>query len=78
MVQTLQAKNVTLRDLIDQFKLWFSQDDRFFFEWQEGLLNLAEEMQFLAQITRLFKSSLDEIDLRCNISVMIFNQFGTP
>lgn len=78
MVQTLQAKNVTLRDLIDQFKLWFSQDDRFFFEWQEGLPNLAEEMLFLAQITRLFKSSLDEIDLRCNISVMIFNRFGTP
>ncbi|MFM7423612.1 MAG: restriction endonuclease subunit R [Elainella sp.] len=51
MVQTLQAKNVTLRDLIDQFQLQLVEDDRFFFEWQEGLPSLTElEMQELDKI----------------------------
>jgi hypothetical protein len=51
MVQTLQAKNVTLRDLIDQFQLQLVEDDRFFSEWQEGLPSLTElEMQELDKI----------------------------
>ena len=51
MVQTLQARNVTLRDLIDQFNLTLVEDERFFFEWQEGLPELTEfEAQFLDKV----------------------------
>lgn len=51
MVQTLSARAVTLRDLIDQFGLTLVEDDRFFCEWQEGLPNLTEfEMQVLDKI----------------------------
>jgi hypothetical protein len=51
MVQTLPAKEVTLRDLTDQFGLTLVRNDRFFPEWQEGLPNLTEfEMQVLDKI----------------------------
>ncbi|HEY9814049.1 MAG TPA: restriction endonuclease subunit R [Candidatus Sericytochromatia bacterium] len=35
MVQTIQAKNITLRDLIDKFGIQLVDDDKFFPEWQE-------------------------------------------
>ncbi|MFM8308835.1 MAG: restriction endonuclease subunit R, partial [Microcystis aeruginosa] len=34
MVQILQAKEVTLRDLISHFQLEFIEDEHFFGEWQ--------------------------------------------
>ncbi|HEY9897387.1 MAG TPA: restriction endonuclease subunit R [Candidatus Sericytochromatia bacterium] len=37
MVQTLQARNVNIRDLIDQFGLQMVRDRHFFTEWQEDL-----------------------------------------
>jgi len=37
MVQVLQAREVTLRDLINHFELQFVEDERFFGEWQENL-----------------------------------------
>ena len=51
MVQTLQAKTVTLRDLIDTFGLQLLQDDQFFREWQEGLPEVTDaEKQFLDKV----------------------------
>lgn len=51
MVQTLQAENMTLRELIDFYGLQFVEDPSFFTEWQEGLPDLIEsEMQLLDQI----------------------------
>jgi hypothetical protein len=41
MTQTLQARNVTLRDLIDQFGLQEAEDD-FFWEWRSNLPDLSE------------------------------------
>ncbi|MBW4550718.1 MAG: restriction endonuclease subunit R [Aphanocapsa sp. GSE-SYN-MK-11-07L] len=51
MVQTLQAENITLRELIDFYGLQFVDDRSFFAEWQEDLPELSElEKQLLDQI----------------------------
>lgn len=51
MVQTLQATDVTLSDLIEKFDLQLVQDDRFFTEWQAVLSDLTNvEKQFLDRI----------------------------
>ncbi|MEX0271227.1 restriction endonuclease subunit R [Leptolyngbyaceae cyanobacterium UHCC 1019] len=48
MVQTVQARNVTLRDLIDNFKLELVQDEQFFREWQDDLSSISDaEKAFL-------------------------------
>lgn len=51
MVQTLQAENITLRELIDFYGLQFVDDRSFFAEWQEDLSQPSElEKQLLDQI----------------------------
>ncbi len=51
MTQTLQTRNVTLRDLIDNFKLELVQDEQFFREWQDDLPIISEtEKEFLNQV----------------------------
>ncbi|MBD2090453.1 restriction endonuclease subunit R [Microcoleus sp. FACHB-1515] len=51
MVQTLQATDVTLNDLIEKFDIQLVQDDRFFTEWQADFPDLTnEEKQFLDRI----------------------------
>ncbi|MEB3338091.1 MAG: restriction endonuclease subunit R [Leptolyngbyaceae bacterium] len=51
MIQTVQAKNITLRDLIDQFDLELVQDDDFFREWQDNLPAITElEKQMLDRV----------------------------
>ncbi len=48
MVQTLQARNVTIRDLIDNSKLELVHDRDFFTEWREHLPELTDpEKQML-------------------------------
>jgi len=55
MVQTLQARNVNIRDLIDQFGLQLVRDRQFFTEWQEDLLELTDqEKQFLDKVREGF------------------------
>lgn len=51
MVQTIPAKDVDLRYLIDNFGLQLVQDDQFFREWQENL----------PEITDLDKQLLDRV-----------------
>ena len=43
MVQIFQAKEVTLRDLINHFQLEFVEDKHFFGEWQEDLEAISEQ-----------------------------------
>ncbi|BCU11967.1 hypothetical protein OA58_21985 [Microcystis aeruginosa NIES-88] len=43
MVQILQAKEVTFRDLINHFQLQFIEDEHFFGEWQEDLEAISEQ-----------------------------------
>ena len=51
MTQTLQARNITLRDLIDNFKLELVQDEQFFREWQDDLPSISDpEKVFLNQV----------------------------
>lgn len=51
MVQTIQAENVTLRELITLYGLQLVEDDQFFREWQDNLPELTDlEKQLLAQI----------------------------
>lgn len=55
MVQVLEARAVTLRDLIDNFGLELVQNDQFFLEWQENLPELTEfEQQFLNKVKQGF------------------------
>lgn len=51
MVQTIQAQNVDLRDLINKFGLQFVEDLQFFPEWQENL----------PELTDLEKQQLDKV-----------------
>jgi len=51
MTQTLQARTITLRDLIDDFKLELVRDEEFFREWQDDLPNISDTE----------KASLDQI-----------------
>ena len=60
MLQTIQAKNVTLRTLIDDFRIQLVRDDQFFREWQENLPEItAEEKQYLARVVDGFVNLLD-------------------
>jgi hypothetical protein len=51
MVQIIQAKDVTLRDLIINFGLTLVEDEQFFWEWQSDL----------PEITDLEKQLLDKV-----------------
>ena len=51
MVQTLQAKDITLRDLILKFGIQLVEDEHFFWEWKENL----------PEITDLDKQLLDKV-----------------
>lgn len=51
MVQTLQVRQVTLRDLIEKFQVQLVQEQRFFPEWQGNLPDLTDfEKQFLDKV----------------------------
>lgn len=60
MVQVLQAKNLTLRTLIDEFGLQLIRDEAFFPEWQENLPTVTDqEKQFLDRIVDGFINLLN-------------------
>lgn len=51
MVQTIQAKNVNLRDLITKFGIQLVRDQQFFQEWQDELPEITDiEKQLLDQV----------------------------
>ncbi|MBW4618074.1 MAG: restriction endonuclease subunit R [Cyanosarcina radialis HA8281-LM2] len=60
MVSVIQAKNVTLRTLIDDFGLQLVRDKQFFPEWQHDLPSLSEgEKQFLDRLLEGFLNLLN-------------------
>jgi len=60
MTQTLQSRNVTIRDLIDQFSLQKVQDENFFSEWRTDLPDLAHlDKQLLDKIKASFFNLLE-------------------
>lgn len=51
MVHIIQAKEVTLRDLIVNLGLTLVEDDQFFWEWQSNLPELTDlEKQLLDKV----------------------------
>ncbi len=55
MVKSLQARTVTLCDLVDDFSLQFVEDDQFFYEWQEYFLEICEqEKELLDKVKAVF------------------------
>lgn len=60
MVQTLQAKNVTLSELSDRFGLKLTEDEQFFQEWQIDLPEVtAVEKQRLDRVKSSFSNLLE-------------------
>jgi hypothetical protein len=60
MVQTIQARNATLRDLIDNFGLQLVRDNQFFREWQDNLPAVTDsEKQLLDRIVDGFINLLN-------------------
>lgn len=51
MVETIQAQNIKLRDLIEKFGLQRTDDAQFFREWQDNL----------PELTDLERQALDEV-----------------
>lgn len=51
MVQTIQAKDITLRDLITNFGIQLIEDDQFFREWQDNVPEITDlEKQLLDRV----------------------------
>mgnify|MGYP000045610733 CR=1 FL=1 len=60
MVQTIQAKNVTLRTLIDNFGIHLVEDPAFFLEWKQSLPEVSDlATQQLDRIRAGFVNLLD-------------------
>jgi hypothetical protein len=68
MVQTLQAKIVTLRDLIDNFGIQLVEDTQFFQEWEENLPEISDiEKQQLDRVKDGFINLLNYPPLLENV-----------
>ncbi len=51
MVQTIQAQNINLRDLITKFDIQLVRDEQFFREWQDNLPEITDlEKQLLDRV----------------------------
>ncbi|NET34267.1 MAG: restriction endonuclease subunit R [Cyanothece sp. SIO1E1] len=60
MVQTVQAKEIDLRYLIDRFKIQLVQDEQFFPEWQDNLPELTDlDKQLLDRVKAGFLNLLE-------------------
>lgn len=60
MTQTLQARTITLRDLIDDFKLERVDDEQFFREWRDNLPEISDaEKEFLDRVKASYFNLID-------------------
>ena len=72
MIQTLQAKNVTLAELSTLFGLQLTEDEQFFQEWQADLPELsAAEKQRLDRVKSSFSNLLEYPPLLENTVKMV-------
>ena len=77
MAQTLQAKDVTLRDLTVQFGLQLIEDEQFFREWQDDLPEVPDDQkQFLDKVRAEYLNLvLDPPLLEKTIQITILGPF---
>jgi hypothetical protein len=72
MVQTIQARNVTMYDLETQFKIEWVEDDQFFREWQDNLPEISEaEKQRLDRVKASYRNLLKHPPLLENTVKMV-------
>jgi hypothetical protein len=72
MVQTIQARNVTMYDLETQFKIEWVEDDQFFREWQDDLPEISEaEKQRLDRVKASYRNLLKHPPLLENTVKMV-------
>jgi len=72
MVQTIQARNVTMYDLETQFKIEWVEDDQFFREWQDDLSEISEaEKQRLDRVKASYRNLLKHPPLLENTVKMV-------
>lgn len=72
MVQTIAAREITLRQLITQFNLQLVEDDRFFREWQDDLPEVTEaEKQRLDRVKASYANLIEYPPLLENTVKMV-------
>jgi hypothetical protein len=72
MVQTIQARNVTMYDLETQFKIEWVEDDQFFREWQDDLPEINDaEKQRLDRVKASYRNLLKHPPLLENTVKMV-------
>lgn len=72
MVQTIQARNVTMYDLRTKFEIELIEDDQFFREWQDNLPEISEaEKQRLNRVKASYRNLLERPPLLENTVKMV-------
>ena len=72
MVQTIQARNVTMYDWETQFKIEWVEDDQLFREWQDNLPEISEaEKQRLDRVKASYRNLLQHPPLLENTVKMV-------
>lgn len=72
MVQTIQARNVTMYDWETHFKIEWVEDDQFFREWQDNLPEISEaEKQRLDRVKASYRNLLKHPPLLENTVKMV-------
>ncbi|MEG4071966.1 restriction endonuclease subunit R [Microcoleus sp. Pol14C2] len=72
MVQTIQARNVTMYDLRTKFEIELVEDDQFFREWQDNLPEISEaEKQRLDRVKASYRNLLEYPPLLENTVKMV-------
>ena len=72
MVQTIQARNVTMYDLETKFQIEWVEDDQFFGEWQDDLPEISEaEKQRLDRFKASYRNLLKHPPLLENTVKMV-------
>ncbi|MEB3342187.1 hypothetical protein [Okeania sp.] len=71
MTQTIPAKDINIRYLVDNLRLKRNQDQEFFREWQDNLSELTDlEKQLLNQVKSGFINLIDYPPVLENIVIM--------
>lgn len=72
MIQTLQAKTLTLRDVKTKFNLQLAEDEQFFREWMDDLPEITdEEKRYLDKIKAGYINSADYAMIEDTVKMVV-------